>query len=147
VAKQNNVNVRGQAAINSEVVARLKKGDPVTVDVGEVSTEYFSIVGIPPMLGRTFAPGEDQQGGAKVVVLSHKLWTQRFGSDPTVVNQTIRMNDQGYTVIGVMPALELIPDVIVPIHARPQLQPVRLPPTGGRGFAEGLGQRAQRHRP
>jgi hypothetical protein len=88
------------------------RGDPVMVDVAEVSTEYFSIVGVPPLLGRAFAPGEDQQGGAKVVVLGHKLWTQRFASDPTVVNQTVRLNDQAYTVIGVMPSLELVPDVL-----------------------------------
>ncbi|HZM99034.1 MAG TPA: ABC transporter permease, partial [Pyrinomonadaceae bacterium] len=86
------------------------RGDPVMVDVGEVSTEYFAIVGVPPLLGRTFAPGEDGNGGAKVVVLGHKLWTERFGSDANVLNQTVRMNDQSYTVIGVMPALELIPD-------------------------------------
>ena len=94
------------------------RGDPLMVDVGEVSTEYFSVVGVPPMLGRAFAPGEDQGGGAKVVVLGHKLWSQRFGSDPNVVNQTIRLNEQSYTVIGVMPALELIPDVLVPIDSR-----------------------------
>ena len=100
------------------------KGDPVMVDVGEVSTEYFNIVGVPPMLGRTFAPGEDQQGGAKVVVLNHKLWKQRFGSDPNVINQTVRMNDQSFTVIGVMPALELVPDVLVPIDMRGELRKV-----------------------
>ena len=97
------------------------KGDPVMVDVGEVSNEYFSVVGVPPLLGRTFAPGDDQQGGAKVVVLSHKLWAQRFGSDPTIVNQTVRMNDQSYTVIGVMPPLELVPEVLVPIDMRGEL--------------------------
>src|SRR5215203_1396583 len=94
------------------------KGDPLMVDAGEVSTEYFSVIGVSPLLGRTFAPGEDQGGGAKVVVLGHKLWSQRFGSDPNVVNQTVRLNDQSYTVIGVMPALELIPDVLVPIDMR-----------------------------
>ena len=100
------------------------RGDPVMVDVGEVSTEYFSVVGIPPLVGRTFAPGEDQGGGAKVVVLGHKLWTQRFGSDLNVVNQTVRLNDQSYTVIGVMPALELVPDVLVPIDMRGELRAV-----------------------
>jgi len=99
-------------------------GDPLMVDVGEVSTEYFSMVGVPPLLGRAFAAGEDQGGGAKVVVLGHKLWTQRFGSDPNVVNQTIRLNDQSYTVIGVMPALELIPDVLVPIDLQGELRKV-----------------------
>lgn len=100
------------------------RGDPVVVDVGEVSTEFFTVFSAPPLLGRTFAPGEDQQGGAKLVVLSHKLWTQRFGSDPNIVNQTVHMNDQGYTVIGVMPPLELMPDVLVPIDMRGELRKV-----------------------
>ena len=101
------------------------KGDPVVVDAAEVSTEYFSVVGVPPLLGRTFTPGEDGGGGgAKVVVLNHKLWTERFGSDPTVINQTVRMDDQSYTVIGVMPALELIPSVLVPIDMRGELRKV-----------------------
>jgi putative ABC transport system permease protein len=100
------------------------RGDPLMVDVGEASTEYFSIVGVPPLLGRTFAPGEDQNGGAKVVVLGHKLWSQRFGSDPSVLNQTIRLNDQSYTVIGVMPALEFVPDVLVPIDLRGEVRKV-----------------------
>jgi len=100
------------------------RGDPSMVDVLEVSTEYFSVIGVPPMLGRTFAPGEDGDGGAKVVVLGHKLWTQRFGSDPNVLNQTVRMNDQSYTVVGVMPSLELMPDVLVPIDLRGELRKV-----------------------
>ena len=100
------------------------RGDPAIVNVAEVSTEYFSVVGVPPLLGRPFVPGEDQGGGAKVVVLGHKLWTQRFGADPGVVNQTIMLSDQSYTVIGVMPALELMPDVIVPIDMRGELRKV-----------------------
>jgi putative ABC transport system permease protein len=100
------------------------RGDPVMVDTGEVSTEYFNVVGVPPLLGRTFAPGEDGSGGAKVVVLNQKLWSQRFGSDPNVINQTVSLNDQRYTVIGVMPALELMPDVLVPIDLRGELRKV-----------------------
>ncbi len=97
------------------------RGDPAMVNAAEVSTEYFAVVGVPPLLGRPFAPGEDQGGGAKVVVLGHKLWTQRFGADPGVINQTITLSDQSYTVIGVMPSLELMPDVIVPIDLRGEL--------------------------
>jgi len=100
------------------------RGDPAILNVAEVSTDYFSVVGVPPLLGRTFAPGEDEAGGAKVAVLGHKLWTQRFGSDPGIVNQTIMLSDQSYTVIGVMPVLELIPDVIVPIDMRGELRKV-----------------------
>ena len=100
------------------------RGDPVMVDVTEVSTDYFAVIGVPPMLGRVFAPGEDDGGGAKVAILGHKLWSQRFASDPNIVNQTVRLNDRSYTVIGVMPALELVPDVLVPIDLRGELRKV-----------------------
>ncbi len=100
------------------------RGDPVMVDVGEVSTDYFSVVGVPPLLGRTFAPDEDKNGGAKVVVLSQKLWAQRFGSNPNVINQSVLLNDQSYNVIGVMPSLELVPEVLVPIDLRGELRKV-----------------------
>jgi putative ABC transport system permease protein len=100
------------------------RGDPSMVDVAEVSTDYFRVIGVTPLLGRTFAPDEDQNGGGKVVVLGHKLWTQRFGSDPNVIDQTVQLNNQTYTVIGVMPALELIPDVITPIDLRGELRKV-----------------------
>lgn len=100
------------------------RGDPVMVDVGEVSTEYFQVIGVPPLVGRTFAPDEDQNGGAKVVVLGHELWSQRFGSDRNIINQTVQLNNQAYTVIGVMPALELMPDVLTPIDLRGELRRV-----------------------
>ncbi|HEX6716849.1 MAG TPA: ABC transporter permease [Pyrinomonadaceae bacterium] len=100
------------------------RGDPLMVDVGEVSTDYFSVIGVSPSLGRAFVPGEDEGGGAKVAILGHKLWTQRFGSDPNVINQNVLLNDQSYTIVGVMPALELVPEVLVPIDLRGELRKV-----------------------
>jgi len=100
------------------------RGDAVLVDAVAVSTDYFKVVGVAPLLGRTFSPGEDDQGGAKVAVLGEKLWKQRFGADPGVLNQTIRLNEESYTVIGVMPALELMPDIIVPIDLVDELRKV-----------------------
>jgi putative ABC transport system permease protein len=91
------------------------RGDAVTVSGAQVSAEFFSVVGVQPLLGRTLAPGADQAGGAKEVVVSQKLWAQRFGSDSGIINQPITLDDQSYTVIGVIPSLELIPDVILPI--------------------------------
>src|SRR5262249_369355 len=55
-------------------------------------------------LGRTFAPDEDQPGKERVVVLSYQLWTTQFGADPRIVGDTIILDGQRYTVIGVMPA-------------------------------------------
>jgi putative ABC transport system permease protein len=100
------------------------RGDPAIVDAARVSTDFFAVLGVPPLLGRTFAPGEDRDGGSKVVVLNQKLWNQRFGSEPNIINQTISLNDQSYTVVGVLPTLELMPDVIVPIDLRGEVQKV-----------------------
>src|SRR5262249_24024327 len=91
------------------------KGDPVTVNAARVSVDFFPVLGVPPLLGRGFVAGEDQGSGAKVAVFGQELWNQRFGPDPNVLNQTITLNDQSYTVIGVMPTLELMPDVLVPL--------------------------------
>src|SRR6185436_10165195 len=110
--------------IQPNAFALTGRGDPLMLDVGEVSTDYFPVVGVPPLLGRTFAPDEDKNGGAKGVVLSQKLWSQRFGSDPNVINQSVLLNDQSYTVIGVMPSLELVPDVLVPIDLRGEVRKV-----------------------
>jgi putative ABC transport system permease protein len=96
----------------------------VAVTAAQVSADFFPVVGIQPLLGRTFAPGADHAGGAREVVLSKKLWTQRFGDDPGIINQTITLNDQGYTVIGVIPSLELIPDILLRIDLPAETQRV-----------------------
>ncbi|MGH9938962.1 MAG: ABC transporter permease, partial [Blastocatellia bacterium] len=70
-----------------------------------VSSNYFDALGIKPALGRTFLPEEDHTPGAHpVVVLSHGFWRSRFNSDPALVGQTIVLNDQRFTVVGVAPA-------------------------------------------
>ena len=70
----------------------------------QVTTEYLSVLGITPLLGRGFLAGEDAQGGNnQVVVLTHPFWQRRFGGDPSVVGQTITLNLLPYTVIGVLP--------------------------------------------
>ncbi len=69
-----------------------------------VSPNYFSLLGVTPQLGRTFAAGEDQSGQDHVVILSHELWERRFGFDPSVIGRTIRLDRENFTVIGIMPA-------------------------------------------
>jgi predicted permease len=69
-----------------------------------VSGSYFDVVRIKPLMGRTFLPEEDNAVGAHpVVVISHSLWQRRFGSDPNIVGQTLRLSNRGYQVIGVAP--------------------------------------------
>ncbi|HSE30846.1 MAG TPA: ABC transporter permease [Pyrinomonadaceae bacterium] len=107
--------------VQPDALALTGRGDATTVTVTHVSTDYFRVLGVPPLLGRTLISGEDDAGGAKVAVLSQKLWNQRFGSDPNIVNQKIVLNDEPYTVVGVMPALELMADVILPIDLRGEI--------------------------
>jgi putative ABC transport system permease protein len=77
--------------------------EPVQLRGGRVSADYFRIFSIEPALGRTFAPGEDQLGKHRVVMLSHALWVSQFGSDPGIVNRQILLDNQPHTVIGVLP--------------------------------------------
>lgn len=69
-----------------------------------VSGNYFDVLGVPPMLGRTFTPEEaDHTSGAAVAVLSHGLWTRSFASDPGMVGTTMRASGQTVTIVGVAP--------------------------------------------
>jgi putative ABC transport system permease protein len=70
----------------------------------------FSVLGVKPMLGRTFLPEEDQPGANHVLVLSYALWRDRFAGKPEILGQSIRLNGEPYTVIGIMPAGFSFPD-------------------------------------
>ncbi len=76
---------------------------PVQLRNGRVSAAYFDIFGAKPMLGRTFAPDEDQLGKEYEVILSHRVWQSRFGADRNIIGRSIRFGGAPYTVIGVMP--------------------------------------------
>ena len=76
---------------------------PVQLHGLRVSASFFEIFTTNPFLGRTFAPGEDQVGRGKVAIISHRLWESRFGGDGSILGRTIRLDDQPYTIIGVLP--------------------------------------------
>jgi putative ABC transport system permease protein len=78
-------------------------GDARTIPGARVSADFFSVLGIKPAIGRTFAPDEGTSTGAGVVVISSNLWRERFASDSSVVGRTIVLDGQRQTVIGVMP--------------------------------------------
>ena len=78
-------------------------GDPQQLRAGRVSAGYFDTFGVKPALGRAFATDEDQPGNDHVVVLSHRLWATEFGADPALVGRPIRLDNQPFTVIGVLP--------------------------------------------
>jgi putative ABC transport system permease protein len=79
-------------------------GDPERLRALNVTEGFFAMLGAQPQLGRDFLAEEDQVGHNNVVILSYGLWQRRFSGDPKILNQTITLNRQAYTVIGVMPA-------------------------------------------
>jgi putative ABC transport system permease protein len=74
-----------------------------------VSAEFFPLLGGRPQLGRLFLTEEFRPGAGKVVVLGDKLWQERFGADAGVIGRTIKLDDQSYTIVGVMPPSFLYP--------------------------------------
>jgi putative ABC transport system permease protein len=79
-------------------------GQPEQIRARIVSPGSFDMIGEPLKLGRDFLPEEGQVGRDHVVVMTHKLWVERFGSDPKIIGQNIRMNGETYTVVGVLAA-------------------------------------------
>ena len=75
-----------------------------TVRATAVSTGFFEVVRARPALGRVFRPEEDTPGGKHAVVLSDRFWRTEFGGDPTVIGRTVKLNDEAYIIVGVMPA-------------------------------------------
>ena len=77
-------------------------GEPAQLLAVRSSANLLSLVGAAPLLGRAFLPEEDREGANRVVILGHALWQSRFGSDSGIVGQSLTLNDQSYTVVGVM---------------------------------------------
>jgi putative ABC transport system permease protein len=102
-------------------------GEPERIPGAFTSTSFFEVLGVPPILGRTFLPAEAEPGQSNAVVLGYGLWQRRFGGAPTVIGQTVRINGEPFTVVGVMPATVSFP-------ARAELWVASthdLPPLGG----------------
>jgi len=76
---------------------------PERLDGQRVSASYFRVLGVAPALGRDLLESEDQLNGPRVAIISDGLWKRRFGGDQTIVGRQVRLDDNSYTVVGVMP--------------------------------------------
>jgi predicted permease len=76
---------------------------PEQVTGVRTTSDYFAMLGVPPLLGRAFSADEDQRGRDRVVVLGHRFWARHFGSRSDVIGRTVRLDAVPHTVIGVMP--------------------------------------------
>ena len=93
----------GMAAVEGHELNLTGRGEPTVVKVGDVTEDFFSVLGVAPMLGRGFLPKDDEPGGAPVAVLSYELWRSRFGADPGLIGTIIDLDQRAFTVVGVMP--------------------------------------------
>jgi macrolide transport system ATP-binding/permease protein len=94
----------GLAGFENAGVTLSGYGDPKPVPAMLATANYFDVLGVKPLLGRTFRPDEDlKPGGNPVAVLSHSLWTRQFGANVEIIGRSILLNSTSYTVIGVAP--------------------------------------------
>ena len=96
-------------------------GDPERIKGEMVSAEFFPLLNIKPVLGRTFLHEEDKLGAPPVVVISDELWRRKFNASPTTLGRALNLSGETYTIVGVVPARlpfldPLIADVFVPIN-------------------------------
>jgi len=100
---QNNV-FSGLAAYVPTGVTLTGRGQPTPQAAMLVSANYFDLLGVKPLLGRTFLPDEDRSdGGNTVAVLSYDMWVKLFGADPAAIGKTVELSSVPYTIVGVAP--------------------------------------------
>jgi putative ABC transport system permease protein len=79
-------------------------GEPEQLVGTRVSSGYFAVVGVDPILGRAFLPEEHERGKSQVVILGHNFWQRRYGGNRNIINRAITLDGASYTVVGIMPA-------------------------------------------
>ena len=100
-----------QVGVWDDATYTFSGGDrPERIEGARATHGVLAAFGVQPVLGRLFLPEDDQVGAAPLVLLSHGLWQSRFGADPAVVGRPIRMDEQIFTVVGVMPREFYFPD-------------------------------------
>ncbi|MGH7483374.1 MAG: ABC transporter permease, partial [Longimicrobiales bacterium] len=92
----------GIAEYSPMTFTMVTESDATRIDVGLVTGNYLSVMGLAPVIGRVFDEGDDGTGAAPVMILTHEFWQDRFGADPAIVGQSLRIGGHAVTVIGVL---------------------------------------------
>ena len=106
------------AAFRSTQLTMTGIGEPERIPARMITATLLPLLGVSPALGRTFALADDQPGAAGVVLITNSLWTRRFGAAPDVLGRVVQLDNQPYTIVGVLPpAFELFQpaEIYVPL--------------------------------
>lgn len=98
-------------------------GDAERISTAKVTRDLMDVLSLKPALGRNFTAEEDKPKGTKALMLSYRLWQRRFAGDPKVLGQVLKINSEGYTVVGVLPKEAVFPsnvDLWTPLQADPK---------------------------
>ncbi len=111
------------AAFVPQSVNLTGRAEPGRVIGGFITANFFDLLGVKPALGRALLKGEDEAGAEPVAVINHVVWRDRFGADPNLIGQTLTLNGQRFTVVGIMPEGFRSPysevDIWLPIQTHP----------------------------
>ncbi|HEX5433556.1 MAG TPA: ABC transporter permease, partial [Candidatus Angelobacter sp.] len=107
-------------AVRNSVMTMTGGAEAERLPSQNVTANLFEVLGVKPELGRAFSESDDKAGAAPVALISHSLWERRFSSSRAVLGQAITLDNQNYSIIGVMPPgfeiLQQAPDVILPFE-------------------------------
>jgi len=109
------------AAYESEGFNLTGATQPARVNAARISASAFPLLGTSPELGRAFTQEEDRHGADRVAILSHALWEHAYGKDPNILGRTVRLDEQPYTIVGVMPDSFRFPLDSAPLAERADL--------------------------
>ena len=98
-----NTTFENMGAYQNDDVVMSGRGEPERLGLRRITASLLPTLGVQPMLGRGMRPEEDKVGGERVVLLGEGFWERRFGGDPKILGQTLVLDDEPYTVIGVVP--------------------------------------------
>jgi putative ABC transport system permease protein len=102
--REQNHSLESIALFNSNAINLTGQGEPERLPMTNVTADFFKVLGVSPVLGRTFVEGEDVEGKNLVCVLSHRFWQRRFAGDPNIVGKMLNLNNIPTQVVGVMSA-------------------------------------------
>ena len=111
----------GIAGYKNDTANLTGSGRPERIHITEATANLFSVLGVQPIIGRTYTAEEDRPGAGKVAVLSYGLWKRRYGADRNILGHAVDLDGQPYTVIGVMPASFQFPFSTLPYSEQAEL--------------------------